>query len=303
MRLSRWEPRRLADALRGGIPVELGTTACGEWRAEEVAPLCHAVPEVWQDWLAPAARPSGRGTPRVTVLIPSNRGAPVGLRALLAQDEAVDVRVLWNGAGPAPDVPGASVARVPWNGHGRTRQQAVDGVRTEYVLYTVDDALPLGAGFVRTLVEHLEATGADAVWARQVPWPDASVRTRDRLRAWCPASGQAPATRLDHVCALHRTALLRADPLDDVPIAEDWRWGLRHRCALVPHAPVLHSHAPALRASFQRTRAIHAVRRAAGEAAPLDGPGELLRALPGALRDRDALGELLGQYAAGRPYA
>ncbi|MFM8358546.1 MAG: hypothetical protein ACKOET_08300, partial [Verrucomicrobiota bacterium] len=43
--------------------------------------------------------------------------------------------------------------------------------RHPYVLLTVDDAMPLGAGFVRTLVEVLERGGYDAVTARQVPWP------------------------------------------------------------------------------------------------------------------------------------
>jgi hypothetical protein len=188
-------------------------------------------------------------------------------------------------------------------GHGRTRQDAVAAIDTEYVLFTVDDALPLGAGFVRTMVEHLEQSGADAVWARQVAWPDASRRTRDRLRVWCPTSGAVPSTRLDHVCALHRTASLRADPLDAVPTAEDWLWGLRHRTALVVDAPVLHSHSTSFIASFTRTEQIHRVMLAAGAApaatpAALNGAAKLLRALPKALLDRDALGELLGQYAA-----
>lgn len=298
MRLEIWDPRRMAAALRSGDPVDLRTTRCGDGVPAEIAPLCHAVPEAWAAWLPPPARPSGRTAARVTVVVPSNRGAPLGALGWLAQDEPVDLRVLWNGAGGAPAVPGATVSRVPWLGHGRTRQAALDGVTTPYVLFSVDDAVPLGAGFVRTLVEALEGSDADAVWARQVPWPDASRRTRDRLRAWCPPSGVVPPTRLDHVCALHRTSLLRADPLDDVPIAEDWAWGRRHRCALVPGAPVLHSHAPALRGSFARTRAIHGVMRRAGPEPARVGAAALLRALPGALPDRDALGELLGQYAA-----
>ena len=315
MILERWRPQRFADALRSGEPVELRTTACGDWRASEVAPLCHilchnlchsvgiAIAQEWARWSAPAARPVGRAAPRVTVVIPANRGAPIGIRSLTAQDEPVVIRVLWNGSGAMPSIPEAQVSRVVWAGHGRTRQDSIAKIDTEYVLFTVDDALPLGAGFVRTMVEHLERSGADAVWARQVAWPDASRRTRDRLRVWCPESGDVPDTRLDHVCALHRTASLRADPLDAAPTAEDWLWGLRHRTALVVDAPVLHSHSPSFIASFTRTEQIHRVMLGAGAStaatpAAMNGAASLLRALPGALFNRDALGELLGQYAA-----
>ncbi len=298
MILDRWRPQQFAEALRTGEPVDLRITACGDWLPAEVAPLCHTVPAEWARWSAPAARPAGRTSPRVTVVIPAMRGAPIGIRSLCAQDEPVAIRVLWNGPKAAPILPEASVSRVRWRGHGPTRQDSIADIDTEYVLFTVDDALPLGAGFVRTLVEHLERSSADAVWARQIPWPDAGRRTRDRLRAWCPISGEVPATRLDHVCALHRTDALRADPLDAAPIAEDWLWGQRHRCALVVDAPVLHSHPPALRASFQRTQQLHRVMMQSGAAPTVPTAATLLRALPGVIGDRDALGELLGQYAA-----
>ncbi len=298
MILERWRPQHLADALRRGEPVELRTTACSDWLSSELAPLCHSVPETWARWMAPAARPSGRTRPRVTVVIPTMRGVPIGIRSFCAQDEPVAIRVLWNGPKVAPRIPEAAVSRVAWRGHGPTRQDSVAQIDTEYVLFTVDDALPLGAGFVRTMVEHLEHSGADAVWARQVPWPDAPRRTRDRLREWCPTSGSVPATRLDHVCALHRTAMLRADPLDAAPIAEDWLWGRRHRCSLVVDAPVLHSHPAGFRASFRRTQALHRVMKASGADVAVSSASTLLRAFPGAMGDRDALGELLGQYAA-----
>ncbi len=295
MRLSRWDPNRLSRALRAREPVTLATADIGDWLPAEIVPLCHAVerPE-WQAWLAPPARPNPRPEARVTVVIPAWRAAPLALRALRAQDEPVDIRVAWNGQLQAPEMPEATVQNVAWLGHGRTRQAALAGITTPYVLFLVDDATPLGAGFVRTMVEHLEQ-GYDAVWARQIAWPDATRRARNRLRDWCPAEGPVPETRLDHVCALHRISLLRVDPLDDVPIAEDWAWGRRHRCGLVAGAPVLHSHRPSFRGSFRRTRAIHGVLRAAGEPATVGGVGDLLRALPGCALDRDALGELLGQ--------
>ena len=131
----------------------------------------------------------------------------------------------------------------------------------------------------------------DPLAGRASPHPRSSSRVG-------PVSGEVPATRLDHVCALHRTDALRADPLDAAPIAEDWLWGQRHRCALVVDAPVLHSHPPGLRASFQRTQQLHRVMMQSGAAPTVPTAATLLRALPGVIGDRDALGELLGQYAA-----
>ncbi len=297
MVLDRWDPRRLEAAVRAGEAVDLRATTLGKARPEQVVPLCHAVTNPdWQRWLAPGAVPNGRTEARVTVVIPTATGIPAGLRALAAQDEPVDVVVLWNGSGPAPEMPGVTVRTVPWRGHGATRQAAVADVRTPYLLFLVDDAIPLGAGFVRTLVDGLESTSAEAVWARQVPWPTASTRIRDRLAAWCPTDGGSPPSRLDHVCALHRAALLRTDPLDDTPIAEDWLWGRRHRCALVPGAPVLHSHPPGFRRTLARTRAIHKVLRANGERPTVRGVRDVVLGMPGVIGDRDGLAELIGQW-------
>ena len=73
------------------------------------------------------------------------------MRSLLNQDVDVDVLVLSNGSGPE-SVPGARVVRVEWEGHGTTRARAVEHVSTDYVFFTVDDAIPLGRGCIRTLM-------------------------------------------------------------------------------------------------------------------------------------------------------
>ncbi|MSQ01576.1 MAG: hypothetical protein EXR71_06745 [Myxococcales bacterium] len=298
MLLDRLDPaglRALEDALRRGEPVQLvGTPACSA-PLDELVPLCHGVDDVeLSAWLPPAAR-GGSGI-RVTAVIPTHRARPIGIDALLAQDVEVEVIVLANGNY-------TDGVRVPWEGHGRTRQVGVELARHPWVLFTVDDALPLGAGFVRALVEAAEAANYDAVVARQVPWPTADPVTRTRLRSWTPAGhGHRPSLMLDNVAALYRRDALLADPFDSVPIAEDWLWGRRHRIGYLPDAPVLHSHARRMRDGFHRTRAIHGQRQLAGEAPTVPDLPSLLRALPSTLgRDaRGALGELLGQYAAAR---
>ena len=72
---------------------------------------------------APSAVADMEGT--VTAIIPCSRGVPVGVRALRAQDVDVSVRVLSNGEGPL-EVPGATVRRVAWTGHGQTAAAVAD---------------------------------------------------------------------------------------------------------------------------------------------------------------------------------
>ncbi len=300
-RLDRAGLARLEAAVRAGEPVRLGRHALATAPAgvfpDEIAPLCHAVDDpAAAPWLPPPARP--RTDLAVSVVIPTHRQRPIGLAALEAQDVETELIVLANGAY-------TEGVRVPWRGHGPTRNLGVQLARAPYVLLTVDDALPLGAGFVRTLVEALEAGGYDAVTARQVPWPTSDPTTRARLRAWTPPAalpGAPAAVTLDNVAALYRRDALLADPFDPVDIAEDWLWARRHRVGYVAAAPVAHAHPRRFAELYARTRAIHRQRVLAGEPPAVAGPAALLRALPGTVgRDLGgALGELLGQWVGGR---
>ena len=303
MRLDRLDRRglaRLEAAVRAGEPVHLGPAPRAVHPLDELVPLCHAVadPELAR-WLPPPARPGA--TSAVSVVIPTHRQAPIGLATLAAQDVETELLVLANGGYTGG-------VEVPWRGHGATRNLGVGLARHPYVLFTVDDALPLGAGFVRTLVEALEAGGLDAVFARQLPWPGSDAVTRARLRAWTPPPNErgspedTPLATLDNVAALYRRSALLADPFDDVAIAEDWRWGARHRVGYVPTAAVVHAHPRAFHALLTRTRALHAERTRSGEAPAVASASAMLRAVPGTLgRDLPgALGELLGQWLGAR---
>jgi hypothetical protein len=283
--------RAMETALRVGDPVVYAVPDGA--RADDLVPLCHAVEDPrFARWLPPPARP-GSGL-AVSIVIPATR-EPVGLAALAAQDVETELLVLANGGYTGGFV-------VPWEGHGATRNRGVRLARHPYVLLTVDDAVPLGAGFVRTLVEALQAGGHDAVFARQVPWPTADPVTRCRLRRWTPADGRGEGT-LDDVCALYRRQALLDDPFDDTPIAEDWLWGRRHDVGYVATAPVLHSHPRTFRALYRRTRDLHRVRIGAGETPSVPDTAGMLRALPSVVGHdvRGALGELLGQWVAARP--
>lgn len=307
VRLDRLDSAGLAvleAAVRAGEPVVLGRDLRSRIPMDEIVPFCHAVEDpALRCHLAPAAvggatasgrEAGGKAAVGVSVVIPTHRRRPIGIEALQAQDVETEVLVLANG----PYKDGISV---PWEGHGATRNRGWRLATHPYVLFTVDDALPLGAGFVRTLVEALEAGSFDAVTARQVPWPTSDRVTRARLRDWTPP-GPKRGPLLDNVCALYRRSALESDPFDAVPIAEDWLWGRRHRVGYVPGAPVAHAHARRFRALYARTRDLHREFGRAGEAATVPDFASLVRAIPTTFGSdfRGSLGELLGQYVAGR---
>ena len=64
----------------------------------------------------------------VTVIIPTHRRVPVGLEAFVAQSK--HVHVLLNGAVDIPHVPNVQIRLVSWKGHGQTRQEAIEHVKT-----------------------------------------------------------------------------------------------------------------------------------------------------------------------------
>lgn len=295
MRVTGAGPRdrvAMAAALRRGECLVAGAGALGDADAPDIVPLCTGVEDPAQTkWLPPAAAPGSAYS--VAAVIPSSRWVPWGLAALAAQDVRVEVDVLANGSFRSGRV-------VAWQGHGATRRLAVDRVTHPYVLLLVDDAIPLGAGFVRTLVEALEEGGHDAVFARQIPWPDADFTTRTRIRAWTPPMGPVPPGRLDNVAALYRTRALQDDPFDDVPIAEDWHWGRRHTVGYVPTSPVLHSHPRSFWDLYRRTQMIHREMCRVGE--PALSTRTLIGALPSVVGPDlpGALAELLGQWRGGQ---
>lgn len=321
MKIESWsaaERAELSERIRSGAPIHLeiatissrGKRMGRNLRMDEIVPLVDTITSSdptfssrFQDFSAPGAEEGASGT--VTAIIPCSRNAPIGVRALTRQDVKVDVLVLSNGAGPQ-SVPGARVERVLWEGHGTTRSKAIADVNTDYVFFTVDDAIPLGRGCIRTLIQALESGPWDAVVARQIPWPDSDAVTASRLRRWTPPGHRVvPMEQTDHVATLFRTQTLRKHPIPAVPIAEDAWWSRDRRVAYVPMAPVLHSHSRRPLSLYRRNRDIHAQLVAMGRPASIPTWSALMAAVPGVLRPSVAVGgvewmnqvaELAGQW-------
>ncbi|NOY26379.1 MAG: glycosyltransferase family 2 protein [Oligoflexia bacterium] len=297
---------RLRAALIAGEAVHLVARQVPDGlRIDEIAPLLTSVrtPDsrlraAFEARLPPPARD---GEPLdLTVVIPSHRRVPLGMASLRSQDLRPRVLVLSNGPEGPQDIVGATVLRVPWLGHGATRQAALAHVRSPWVFFTVNDAIPLGRGFLRTLVTALQHSSWDAVVARQVPWPDAHHVTAERLRRWTPSGERTVAfPQADNVGTLYRTESLRRFPFPDVPIAEDAWWSRGRRIGYVPFAPILHSHPRSPGALFRRERAMHSQLVAMGQDVPIRSISDLVAALPAVVRPavKDGRGELFSQLA------
>ena len=254
--------------------------------------------------------PQARENPEplsVTAIIPTHRQTPIGLDALRKQDCDVEVLVLLDGGGNAE---GDRVERVAWEGHGKTRQRGVEMAQGDYVLFTVDDALPRGSGCVRALVEALEEGEYDAVFGRQIPWPSTDPITKRRLRHWTPPGQEhRRMERLDHVFALYRRETLLKHPLPDVPIGEDLHWRQGRRIGYVPTAPVIHAHPRMARQLFRRTRDLHVQHHALGEQPLVPSAIALALAIPSIVEPLfragpqelpNQIAELLGQWRAAK---
>lgn len=301
------ERREIEEALRRGelLSLQLDGELPQDLRVEQVAPWFDAasarspsVQDALRSYLPAPDRP-GAAPLKVSAVIPTNRGTPLGLAALRAQDVQMEVVVLQNGR-PKGIVDGDRVYALDWRGHGATRQRGVELAKGDYILFTVDDALPRGRGVVRLMVEALEAGGYDAVYGRQVPWPTSDPITRDRLAAWTP-SGRAPqlSQRLDHVFALARRDTLLQHPLPDAPTAEDLLWRQGRRIGYVPSAVVIHAHPRRPGELYRRTRDIHTQHILLGEAPNVPDSAALIAALPGVVAPamRGGPGELVNQVA------
>ena len=199
----------------------------------------------------------------VTVVIPTHRAIPIGIDAFLADSSVKEILILSNGSFKGSFEPKSRVRvhSCHWEGHGQTRQASLTCVNTPYVLFSVDDAVPVGGGFVSRLLSQLDSGRWDAVVGRQIPWPSAPLYLHRRMLNWMPPGNRTIAfSQADHVATLYRRETLESSPLPAVDIAEDLMWSIGKSIGLVQDALILHSHPPSIRALWRREVQIEAVR-------------------------------------------
>lgn len=192
----------------------------------------------------------------VTVVIPTHRRTPLGLEAFCRQ--AKEVLVLWNGAQAIeyPAIDNLRWIHVPWQEHGKTRDLALSLVRTPYVFFSVDDAIPMGDMLYHLVQQYTDKW--DAVVARQIPRPTADAYTKDALYAWTPpARDSYVMSQCDHVGTIYKMDTLKRYPIPHVCIAEDVAWSMDKRIGCVPQAVLVHSHPRKMREIWKREWDIH----------------------------------------------
>ncbi|MFT7462861.1 MAG: glycosyltransferase involved in cell wall biosynthesis [Pseudohongiellaceae bacterium] len=214
---------------------------------------------------------------QVALVIPTFNGGPRWLNVLAAwgQQDGWDEIALYcpdsgssDGTPDAARAAGASVQAIDQRtfSHGGTRNDAVAATHSEFVILSVQDALPLTTTLARDLVAPLLADpGLSASYGRQQPLPGCHPVLTSRIGEW--AGGEEPQVqqlgelaweqlepmerlgliRYDHVIACVRRSAWERQPFAPVSFGEDVDWAARvirdgGRIAFVPDATVEHSH-------------------------------------------------------------
>jgi rhamnosyltransferase len=165
---------------------------------------------------------------------------------------------------------GASVHRIDAGdfGHGATRNLGASLSSGRYVVFLVQDALPVDDGWLAAMVDDLDADETVAgAYGRQIPRPKSSLLTRTLMRDWPtsrlerreqsaggpgPYSSLPPATRrslavFDNVSSCVRRSVWERFPFERTGFGEDVRWGKAvveagYKLVYEPRSAVLHSH-------------------------------------------------------------
>ncbi len=167
--------------------------------------------------------------------------------------------------------------------HGGTRNHAIAAASGDLIVLIVQDAVPIGAGWLETLIAPFASDPSLAgTFARQVPATDASPLTRWSLERWLACSTEprlvGPLSRdefdalppgerydrciFDNVCSCVRRSAWERHPFRAVPLAEDLEWARDvllggWRIAYIPDAAVEHSHDRDPWYELRRTYLVH----------------------------------------------
>jgi rhamnosyltransferase len=164
-----------------------------------------------------------------------------------------------------------SVTRIPPAefGHGRTRNLGARMARGKFLLFLPQDATPVGADWLRTLLLPFEDPRVAGVYCRQVPRADASAMEKFFMLHTYPRhctvrtigkNEDASLARcfFSTVGGVIRASLWREHPFrENVIMSEDQAWSKEvmlagHAIAYQPAAELLHSHQYGIAGVFRR---------------------------------------------------
>jgi rhamnosyltransferase len=254
--------------------------------------------------------------PLVSIVVPTlNGGAPLArlLASIAEQDGSIARELIAMDSGSTDGTVqrlrdhGAAVEVLPPGAfdHGLTRNRALACARGEFAVLIVQDAVPANRQWLAELLKPLVKDARVAgTYARQQPWPEASLLTAHYLAKWAAATAEprvvgplraaefdamSPADRhftcvFDNVCSCIRMSVWRAHPFKATVIAEDLEWAKEvltsgYRLAYVPSAIVWHSHERTFRYELERTYRVHQRLQSLFGLSTVPDVGSLVRAI------------------------
>jgi rhamnosyltransferase len=216
---------------------------------------------------------------KASIVIPTLNAGPLFVRSLDAirlqkTDFEFEVLVVDSGSNDGTvevaERYGASVHRIHKSefGHGETRNLGTSLTGGEYVVLTVQDAVPFDRNWLAAMVENLERDEeVVGVYGRQIPHLHAGPLTRATINGQASASperaekyldadsrlDELPPRRRRRLCAFDNvSSCIRRSVWEDIPFektkfGEDLRWGKRvmeagYKLVYEPRSAVFHSH-------------------------------------------------------------
>ncbi len=232
-------------------------------------------------------------TPVCTVVIPTKNGGDLFRKAL----EALTQQTLWDRAelivvdsGSHDNTvtlakqAGAKVIEIaPQDfNHGATRDFGISLASSEYVILTVQDAVPVDTNLLQNLLSSLKETNVAGVYARQIPQLDADALTKRNLNGWLtgrlerevrfmpnagwyealPAMEKYFFCNFDNVCSAIKKSVWQQEHFGKVNFGEDIDWAERilkrgYQIVYEPQAKVFHSHDRPMSYEYKRTYVCH----------------------------------------------
>ena len=166
--------------------------------------------------------------------------------------------------------------------HGATRDYAISQASSEYIILTVQDAIPIDKTLLETLVLALQEPKIAGAYTRQIPHLDADILTKRNLNTWLTGRTEREQRfilhdgwyesltamekylfcNFDNVCSAIKKSVWQQQPFGRSSFGEDIDWAERvlkqgYHIVYEPQACVIHSHQRPMSYEYKRTYICH----------------------------------------------